>query len=117
MFGALFGLVVVGTFWGRAEREAIRRIHRGANEAWALVGNRDMNLEELRPFARKLRAIDSTGAPEDVRQALSNYVAAVDRHEAYLSATGIWDTNVAWKVGDRQKEFWEVMTKNRGWLP
>lgn len=41
-------------------------------------------------FAANLKAIDRAGAPEDLRIALSNYIAAVEKHgEAWRQPAGL----------------------------
>lgn len=68
-----------------------------------------MGLPQVERFAEGLRNVDSTGAPESLRSALSNYVVAVERHRDRIRASGVWDTNTAWNVGEAQGEFRRIL--------
>jgi hypothetical protein len=111
LFIVLFGLTIFPVLYGRAERQALKRIRRGVNEAEAMLPRGDMGLPAIERLASSLRAVDSTRAPEPVRAALSNYTAAVERHEASVRQTGIWTTNTAWAIGEAQQQFRKALTR------
>ena len=91
-------------FRGSAAREVTRRIRAGVQAAEDKLPRPPAPIwfEDNARFAADLASIDSTGAPEPLRTALSNYVAAAERHRDRVRATGVWDTNTAWQSRKRK---------------
>jgi hypothetical protein len=115
LFCLLFGIVVFSTLWSRqqedAEYKAVKRIQKQEQAAMDVLLRGDFSLVETERFSAKLREVDTSGAPEHVRVAFSNYLAAANAYEAELRETGNWNTNTAWKIGDRQKEFRKALAE------
>jgi hypothetical protein len=113
LFTVLIGLYAAIALHGRVDRAALKRVGEGANAAESSLAPRALSSRDLEALASGLRAINSSGVPDDVKVALSKYVAAVDRHAASVRETGFWGTNTAWEIGTRQKELRTSLTKKR----
>ena len=93
--------------------DAIRRVRNGVQAAEDQIPRVGGGLADVDRFAANLRAIDIAGAPQDLRVALSNYIAAVEKHgEAWRQ--GGYNAVTADKVAEAQTEFRRVLVKPRG---
>ena len=108
----LWILLLVGLihFFGKgahSEHEATVRIERAVQAVEDRLPRPPgtMGLPQIERYAEGLRTVDSTGAPEPLRSALSNYAAAVERHRDRLRDSNVWDTNTAGQVEEAQGEF------------
>ncbi len=106
-----YGIYVISDFAGMARQRNVRVVVEQMNTVVEQSTNSPPGIQRVEIFLQKLKAIDTSAVPDDLKQAVNDYIASFEKGLNEMKSTQNTVTSYDNEIAEKKEKLAEVIQK------